>query len=149
VAAGFGLPLLASWLIEYDKDFQPVTATRIAPPVLASHVLAAAGGLVLWIAFLILDDDTLAWYSVIALVLAAALGLTTAIRRISVYRAKRASDRVALARLTGPDAGRGYSTRLAAAGPPERNFPLTVVITHGLFAVTTLTLVLLAALGVS
>ena len=86
-------------------------------------------------------------FSVIALVLAAALGLTTAIRRISVYRAKRASDRVGLTSLTVPDAGGGHSSRLAAEGPPERNFPLTVVITHGLFAVTTLTLVLLTALG--
>ena len=147
LAAGFGLYLLAIWLIEYDKDFQSVTATRLPPSVLVSHVVAAAGGLVLWIAFLILDDGTLAWYSVIALVLAAALGLTMAIRWISVYRAKRASDRVGLTSLTVPDAGGGHSSRLAAEGPPERNFPLTVVITHGLFAVTTLTLVLLTALG--
>jgi hypothetical protein len=32
--------------------------------------------------------------------------------------------------------------------PPERNFPVTVVIVHGLFAVATLALVLLTALGV-
>jgi hypothetical protein len=31
--------------------------------------------------------------------------------------------------------------------PPERNFPLPVVIIHGLLAVTTLVLVLFAALG--
>jgi hypothetical protein len=34
------------------------------------------------------------------------------------------------------------------AGPPERNFPLPVVIGHGLFAAVTITLVLLVALGV-
>jgi hypothetical protein len=34
------------------------------------------------------------------------------------------------------------------AGPPERNFPLAVVIAHGAFAAATLTLVLLTALGV-
>jgi hypothetical protein len=32
--------------------------------------------------------------------------------------------------------------------PPERNFPLPVVILHGLLAVTTLVLVLFTALGV-
>jgi hypothetical protein len=33
-------------------------------------------------------------------------------------------------------------------GPPERNFPLSVVIGHGLFASTTIALVLLTAFGV-
>lgn len=37
---------------------------------------------------------------------------------------------------------------MADAGPPERNFPLPVVVTHRAFAVLTLTLVLLTALGV-
>jgi len=32
--------------------------------------------------------------------------------------------------------------------PPERNFPLPVVVAHGILAVTTLTLVLFTALGV-
>jgi hypothetical protein len=32
-------------------------------------------------------------------------------------------------------------------GPPERNFPLPVVITHGAFAAATLTLVLVTALN--
>ena len=35
-----------------------------------------------------------------------------------------------------------------AAVPPERHFPLPVVIGHGIFAVTTVVLVLLTALGV-
>ena len=33
-------------------------------------------------------------------------------------------------------------------GPPERNFPLPVVIAHGVFAALTITLVVLTALGV-
>jgi hypothetical protein len=33
-------------------------------------------------------------------------------------------------------------------GPPERNFPLSMVIGHGLFAFTTVALVLLTAFGV-
>jgi hypothetical protein len=36
----------------------------------------------------------------------------------------------------------------AELGPPERNFLLTVVLAHGILAVTTLTLCLLTALGV-
>jgi hypothetical protein len=52
-----------------------------------------------------------------------------------------------------PRAGRriAKARRLAPAtylGPPERNFPLPVVIAHGTFAVTSLTLVLLTVFGV-
>lgn len=148
LTAGFGLYLLTIWVIEYDKDFQSVAATRLPPPVLAGHALVASGGLMLWIAYLIWNNGRLAWYSVIALVLAAVLGLTMAIRWISVYRAKRDSDRFAVIGLTVPVAARGYPSQPAVDGPPERNFPLPVVIIHGVFAVTTLTLVLMTALGV-
>ncbi len=148
LTAGFGLYLATIWLIEYDKEFQSVAATRLPPPVLGGHALAASGGLILWIAYLIWGSQRLAWYSVIALILAATLGLTMAIRWISVYRAKRASDQVALIGVTAPVVGLGYPSRPAAEGPPERNFPLPVVIIHGVFAVTTLTLVLLTALRV-
>jgi hypothetical protein len=149
LAASLGLYLLAIWLIEYDRDFQTAAATRLPVPVLTSHVLVAGGGLLLWIGYLIWDSERLAWYSVIALVLAATLGLTMAIRWISVYRAKRAADRTAAIYLATAviAGGNGYGGA-TDPGPPERNFPLSVVIAHGIFAVTTLTLVLLTALGV-
>ena len=77
-----------------------------------------------------------------------------AIRWVGVYRAGRASKRrqaeLAAARLTVV-ADRGQVATLEHAadlGPPERNFPLPVVVAHGAFAVVTITLVLLTALGV-
>src|SRR5215469_4195877 len=149
LTAGFGIYLLVIWAIEYDKDFHSVAATRLPPPVLAGHALAAVGGLVLWMAYLIWDNHKLAWYSVAALVLAATLGLTMAIRWISVYREKRASLRLARMGRTAPVAHSSFASRLVVEGPPERNFPLPVVIIHGVFAVTTLTLVLLTVLGAS
>jgi hypothetical protein len=148
LTAGFGLYLLSIWLIEYDKEFQSVAATRLPPTVLAGHVLVAGGGLLLWIAYLIFDKRNLAWYSVIALLVAATLGLTMAIRWLSVYRTKRAGERAVVMGPTAWMADPGLPSRLAVEGPPERNFPLPVVITHGLFAVTTLTLVVLTAIGV-
>lgn len=150
LAAGLGLYLLAIWLIEYDKEYQTAAATRLPPPVLAGHVLAAATGMIIWVAYLIWDDHRLAWYSVIALVLAATLGTTMAIRWISVYRARRSAEQLAARFIAAPAAGGAYSppARPADAGPPERNFPLPVVIAHGAFAVATLTLVLLTALQV-
>lgn len=149
ITAGFGLYLLSIWLIEYDRDFQSTTATRLPPPVLAGHVLAAATGLTIWVAYLISHSGRLAWYTVIALVVAASLGLTMAIRWISVYKAKRAGERLAARFVAAPASVGGFSTTSPVdPGPPERNFPLTVVLAHGVFAVATLTLVLLTALGV-
>ena len=147
LTAGFGLFLATIWLIEYDKDFQAAAATRLPPVVLTSHALAAVGGLTLWIAYLIWDSRKLAWYSVVALVLAATLGLFMAIRWIGVYRTKRASERLAPTTLAAPVMAGNRSPRPEAVGPPERDFPLPAVIIHGIFAVTTLTLVLLTAFG--
>ena len=154
VTAAGGLYLLSIWLIEYDKEFQSVAATRLPPAVLTSHVLFAITGLVAWIGYLIFDQDRLAWTAVVAVLFAATLGTTMAIRWVGVYRAGRASKRrqaeLAEARLTAVG-GRGQVATLehaAELGPPERNFPLPVVIAHGAFAAATITLVLLTAFGV-
>jgi hypothetical protein len=154
VTAAGGLYLLSIWLIEYDKEFQSVAATRLPPAVLTAHVLCAGGGLLAWIGYLIFDQDRLAWTAVVAVVTAATLGTTMAIRWVGVYRAGRASKRrqaeLAAVSLTvvggaGPVATLEHAPDI---GPPERNFPLPVVVAHGAFAAVTITLVLLTALGV-
>jgi hypothetical protein len=136
-AAAGGLYLVSIWLIEYDKEYQASAATRLPPVVLFSHVTLAGGGLLVWIGYLVFDSDKMAWTAVLALLLAATLGITMAIRWIGVYRETR------LLRLQAAVDGRAIGL-----GPPERNFPLPVVIGHGVFAVTTIALVLLTALGV-
>jgi hypothetical protein len=150
MAAGGGLYLLAIWLIEYDKDLQAVAATRLPPPVLAAHVILAGGSLLLWIYYLFYDGDGIAWISAIGLSVAAVLGLVMAFRWISVYRAKR--DSIRLERIARVWQHRGVAVldrpAQVVAGPPERNFPLPVVIAPGTFAAATLTLVLLTAFGV-
>lgn len=153
-AAAGGLYLLSIWLIEYDKEFQSVAATRLPPPVLAGHVLFAGGGLAVWIGYLIFDADRLVWIALAALVLAATLGLVMAVRWIGVYRAGRAAARKRQARRASHLTLVSGQARVAVLepagdlGPPERNFPLPVVIAHGAFAAATITLVLLTALGV-
>jgi len=152
-AAG-GLYLLSIWLIEYDKDFQSVAATRLPPVVLTSHVTLALGGLFVWIGYVIVDQERLAWIASVAVLLAATLGTIMAIRWVGVYRATKSARR----RLADLKAGRltlvggpGDIATLELArdlGPPERNFPLPVVIAHGAFATVTITLVLLTVLGV-
>jgi hypothetical protein len=147
--AGAGLYLLAVWLIEYDRDFQRAAATRLPIPVLGGHALLAVAGLLTWTAYLILDDDRLAWAAVIILGGVAVLGLTMAVRWLAVYRATPAPARLRVAHGAAGGAAGGEAT--AAGGPsvpPERNFPVTVVIVHGVCAVATVALVLLTALGV-
>ena len=129
-----GLILLVIWIIEYDPEFQSATATRLPVPVISTHALLGLGGLMLWIGYLLEDQQQLAWASVAALGTVASLGLIMAARWFRVYRAV-------------VDPGPSLTRQMPV--PPERNFPLPVVAIHGILAVTTLILVLFTALGVS
>ena len=82
-----GLVLLIIWIIEYDPEFQTATATRLPVPVISAHALLGLGGLMLWIGYLVEDQQQLAWATVATLVTVAALGLIMAVRWIRVYRA--------------------------------------------------------------
>ena len=128
-----GLVLLIIWIIEYDREFQSAAATRLPVPVISAHALLGMGGLMLWIGYLMAGEEALAWATVAALGAVAVLGLIMAARWIGVYRAF---------------ADPGPSFTRSTAAPPERSFPLPVVIIHGILAVTTLVLVLFTALGV-
>ena len=128
-----GLILLIIWIIEYDPEFQSAAATRLPVPVISTHALLGLGGLMLWIGYLLEDQERLAWATVAALGTVASLGLIMAARWVRVYRAF---------------ANPGPSFTRNSAAPPERSFPLPVVVIHGIMAVTTLVLVLFTALGV-
>jgi hypothetical protein len=158
ITAGGGLYLLTIWLIEYDHEFQAGAATRLPVPVISAHALLAIIGLGLWGYYLFSDAARLAWTVVAILAIVATLGLIMAARWIVVYRAHR-TPRVAVAAagahsasagLFNPAAtepsGAGQATHAAAPGPPERHFPLPVVIGHGIFATVTIVLVVLTAL---
>jgi len=135
VTAFGGLYLLAVWLIENDVTEEGGTASRLYGPVVLGHVLLALTGLVVWVLYLISDSDTMGWAALAILGSIAALGLTMFARWIPV----RASFAAAEARV-------GVSAEFDF--PAERAFPVSVVAGHGLFAVTTFTLVLLTVLGV-
>jgi hypothetical protein len=168
VTALGGLYLLAIWLIEYDPDFQRAAATRLPVPVISAHVLFAVSGLVVWLMYLITDEDIYAWSTIAILAFVATFGLTMAVRWIGVYRAGPIRTPAPL--MTIPPPGAAYrrdawtptdswaASMAGSAGgqarpgelavPPERHFPVSVVIGHGVFAVTTIVLVLLTVLGV-
>jgi hypothetical protein len=168
VTALGGLYLLAIWLIEYDPDFQRAAATRLPVPVVSAHVLFAVGGLIVWLMYLITDKDIFAWSTIAILAFVATFGLTMAVRWIGVYRAGPIRTLAPLMTVPPPNAAdrrevwtpgdywatstAGSAGRQARPGelavPPERHFPVSVVIGHGLFAVATIVLVVLTVLGV-
>ena len=121
-----GLVLLVIWLMEYDRDFQTVAATRLPVPVISTHALLGAGGLMLWGFYLVTDDDPLAYATVVALGIVAVLGLVMAARWVGVYRAYAAPATI---------------TTSVIAVPPERHFPRPVIVIHGIFAFVTIGLV--------
>ena len=126
-----GLILLVIWLMEYDRDFQSVAATRLPVPVISTHALLGIVGLMAWGFYIATDEDKLALASIIDLGIVAILGLIMAARWLQVYRA-----------YSSP---RGLQARLLAV-PPERHFPRPVIVIHGVLAVTTVVLVALTVL---
>jgi hypothetical protein len=132
ITASGGLYLLIIWLIENDADGRSAVASRLPLPVISGHALLATAGLGVWLGYLVTGRRALAWASCAALVLVALLGLTMVSRWIRVYRAVL------------PDGGAVPVDRLAV--PAERNFPLFVVLAHGLLGATTIVLVLLATI---
>lgn len=155
-----GLYLLIIWLIEYDHEFQSGAATRLPVPVISTHALLAVTGLGLWGYYLFSDSARLAWAAVAILAVVAVLGLLMAARWVVVYRTYRApraavaaagahSTAVSLFNPAATDRfGAGRDASPQVAGPPERHFPLPVVIAHGIFATVTIVLVVLTALDV-
>jgi hypothetical protein len=108
----------------------------LARPVIFGHFGLAAAGLVIWIIYLVTDSEGLAWVAFVLLLPVAALGLVMLTRWLPTYRSRSAVT-----------AGRG-SAGAGADDPPEAHFPIGVVGGHGLFAVVTLILVFLTAVGV-
>lgn len=123
-----GFAMLGIWLKHGGMRQQDHAGPHIRPPLILSHFGLAAGGLVLWVAYLATDSGTLAWVSSALLVVVALLGFAM----LAVWLQRR-RDRVAT------------PASATAATPAEQRFPVPVVVAHGLFAATTLVLAFLAA----
>ncbi|WP_030686856.1 hypothetical protein [Streptomyces globisporus] len=125
-----GFFMLGVWIRHGGVRQQRTGTSRLPAPVLFGHFVLAAAGLVVWIVYLAVDRTALAWTAFGLLVPVALLGFFMLARWLPVLRAGT----------TG--------TTADAETPAERHFPVPVVIGHGLFAVATVLLVLLTALGV-
>jgi hypothetical protein len=131
VTAGGGFVMLMIWLARGGMRQQREPRNRIRPPLILSHFLLAAAGLVIWIIYLVNDSDALAWIALAILGVVALLGWT-----MFFIWARQRQTRMAPA--MGAD----------QAAPAEQHFPVPIVALHGLAAVTTVVLVFLTAIGV-
>jgi len=110
VTALGGLYMLAVWLIENDVTDQRNPASRLPLPVIVAHMTLAVSGLVVWVAYLLLDRDALAWAALGILGGIAVLGFTMFARWIPVYRA------------TGVSRSRYGCPWVPALSPPRRQW---------------------------
>jgi hypothetical protein len=133
LTAGGGFIMLAIWFAR--GGLRQRESGRIRPPLILGHFALAATGLVLWIIYVGTDSQALAWISFVLLLVVAALGFTM----FGIWQRQRQ------ARATVVQAATATS---GPAQPAEQRFPVAIVALHGIGAVTTLVLVLLAALEV-
>ena len=126
-AAG-GFVLLGTWIAKGGHRPGDGRPSRFPPGLVFGHFLVAAAGLVLWIVYLAADSDGLSWVAFAVVAVAALLGFGLLARWLPQVRGRAVPT--------------GDTTVTA-----EAQFPVPVVVVHGLLGATTLVLVLLAALA--
>lgn len=131
LTAGGGAVMLAKWV--GGGGHRDRTRTHLPPAVVFAHFALAALGLVLWLVYVVTDNHPIGWVALALLVPVVALGAVLVLRWLPVRRAN--------AQPVG-----GQASALQDA--PERSFPDSVVIAHGVLAVATVVLGLLAILEV-
>ncbi|MEP7024186.1 MAG: hypothetical protein ABJB47_10370 [Actinomycetota bacterium] len=151
LTAALGLYMFTIWLIEDDGSQDGPGYRRLRAPVVFSHVGLAVTGLVIWLLHLYIDLGRLVWVPVAILVAVAILGVTMFTRWVPVHRLANAQDRAesALRVTSGGQLKPAVPVVPAVVLPPERNFPVTVVALHGVFAVITVILVVIATIASS
>jgi flagellar basal body-associated protein FliL len=136
VTAAGGFVLLTIWLSRGGMRQAREAGARIRPPLILSHFLLAATGLVVWIIYIATDSDALAWVALVLLAVVALLGFTM----FAIWYQRRQRGPAAATGVTGSPG--------SSDTPPEQHFPVPIVGLHGLLAVTTVALVFLTAIGV-
>jgi len=141
ITAGFGFFMLIRWATRGGLRRVPGAETHLPPVRVFSHFGLAAAGLVVWIIYLITNNTLLAWIAFADLVLVAIIGL--------VMVAQWAKDgRAAMAAATASANAGAVRSDASGVELAEQHIPRPPVVLHGIFAVSTVILVLLAALGI-
>lgn len=139
ITAGFGAFMLARWASRGGVRHSEGAGTNLPPYRVFTHFGLAATGLILWIVYLVTDSTLLAWIAFADLVVVASIGLVMVMQWAKDGRAAMA----AAAASGGPFRPDASGVDLA-----EQHIPRPPVVLHGIFAVSTVVLVLLSALGI-
>ena len=131
ITAGFGSFMLRRWLSRGGLRRGEGTDSHFPPARVFTHLGLAVAGLVIWIVYLVVGSSVLAWIALADLALVAILG--------SLLARRWAMD--------GRAAMRGGAASVGV-DLAEQHIPRGPVVVHGIFAVTTVVLVLLTALGI-
>ena len=146
VTAGFGFFMLIRWATRGGVKKVDGAGTHLPPVRVFTHFGLAAAGLIIWIIYLVTDSTILAWIAVVDLVIIATIGVVMVRQWAKDGRAAMAA---AAAGAGGANAGTVEARRVDAGTVDlaEQHIPRPPVVLHGIFAVSTLILVLLTALG--
>jgi hypothetical protein len=142
ITASFGFSLFGTWLARGGLTQQPrrqwLTVNLPPPyfpaPLVFAHVALAAGGLVVWIAYLLVRARGLAWIALFMLLPVAVFGF-------SMFGRWLGSRRRRLRPLPPADGSPSPRPRMLA----ESRLPIVLVACHGVFGATTILLVLVTA----
>ena len=141
ITAGFGFFMLIRWATRGGLRHVPGAETHLPPVRVFSHFGLAAAGLVVWIVYLVTGSTLLAWIAFADLVLVAIIGL------VMVTQWAR-DGRAAMAAATAGANARAVTPDASGVDLAEQHIPRPPVVLHGIFAVSTVILVLLTALGI-
>jgi hypothetical protein len=146
VTAASGLYVLRNWM-SHGGSLRPrsdATGASGSPPaVIVGHFGLATAGLVIWIAYLVAGWNALAWIAVAALLPVAGLGMAA----LAIGLPASATATSTGAPDPAPASAAAGGVGVLPARRVKRRLSPLLVVAHGALAVTTITLVLLAAIG--
>ena len=140
ITAGFGFFMLIRWATHGGLREAPGAGTNFPRVRVFAHFGMAAAGLIVWIIYLVTGNTIWAWIAVADLILVALLGGL-------LVRQWTKDGRAAMASAARSDAGASPSAA-GAVDLAEQHIPRPPVVLHGIFAVSTVILVLLSAIGI-
>jgi len=146
VTAGLGFYMLRTWIS--NGGARDSGSSHFRPPVVFGHFLLAAGGLVLWVVYVVNDSRALAWVAFADLLVVAVLGDLLVYRWTKDRRGAGAPASSAGNQGAAGDTMTVGAREVGAVRLAEQRIPTPAVALHGVVAVTTVVLVLLSALGV-
>jgi hypothetical protein len=140
ITAGFGFFMLIRWATRGGLREVPGAGTNFPRVRVFAHFGLAAAGLIVWIVYLVTGNTLWAWIAVADLILVALLGGL-------LVRQWTKDGRAAMASAARSDAGASPSAA-GAVDLAEQHIPRPPVVLHGIFAVSTVILVVLSAIGI-